>query len=127
MLNQLKKFKRLILTSTLTPKIFLISLALFFSSLAFAASLTVTWLDGRIPSHNSNFCKNSDGEFLMDKDSTEDPNDVAFSTDGLQVFSVNHKQESIRSKGNLSMNRLSRPFDMTSVISDQHTVAGNLI
>ena len=123
MLNQLKKFKRLILTSTLTPKIFLISLALFFSSLAFAASLTVTWLDGRIPSHNSNFCKNSDGEFLMNKDSTEDPYDVAFSTDGLQVFSVNHFQESVRSKGNLSMNRLTTPFDVTT---NKRTVFGDV-
>ncbi len=122
--SYLKKFKRLILISTLKPKAFLILFALFFSSLAFAATLTVTLLDGRIPSHNSNFCQNSDGEFVMNKDSTEDPYDVAFSTDGLQVFTVNHFQESVRGKGNLSMNRLSRPFDMTSVISDQHTATG---
>ena len=125
MLKQFKKFKRLILISTLKPKAFLILFALFFSSLAFAASLTVTWLDGRIPSHNSNFCQNSDGEFVMNKDSTEDPYDVAFSTDGLQVFSVNVKQSSAHSGyGNMNMNRLSRPFDMTSVISDQHTLPG---
>ena len=49
----------------------------------------------------------------MNKDSTEDPYDVAFSTDGLQVFTVNHFQESVRGKGNLSMNRLMEPFDVS--------------
>ena len=110
--SYLKKFKRLILISTLKPKAFLILFALFFSSLAFAATLTVTLLDGRIPTHNST-CKNSDNEFTMNKDSTEDPYDVAFSTDGLQVFTVNHFQESVRGKGNLSMNRLMEPFDVS--------------
>ena len=112
MLKQFKKFKRLILISTLKPKAFLILFALFFSSLAFAASLTVTWLDGRIPLHNST-CKNSAGEFIMSKDSTEDPYDVAFSTDGSQVFSVNVRQESVRGRGNLSMNRLMEPYDVS--------------
>ena len=81
MLKKFKKFKRLILIRTLKPKAFLILFALFFSSLAFAATTTVTWLDGRIPPHNSS-CQNSDGQFTMSKDSTEDPFDVAFSTDG---------------------------------------------
>ena len=112
MLKRFKKFKRLILTSTLKTKAFLILFALFFSSLAFAASLTVTWLDGRIPLHNST-CFNSGGEFQMANDSTEDPYDVAFSTDGLQVFSVNVFQESVRGRGNLSMNRLMEPFDVS--------------
>ncbi len=119
MLKQFKKFKRLILISKLKPKVFLILFALFFSSLAFAATLTVTLIDGRIPSHNSSFCKNSAGEYDLNKDSTEDPLDVAFSTDGLQVFSVNFSQSSAHSGyGNMNMNRLSKPFDMKSVISD---------
>ncbi len=120
MLKQFKKFKRLILKSTLKTKAFLILFALFFSSLAFAATLTVTLIDGRIPIHDTEIgssgvikCKNSAGEFDMDTDSTEDPLDVAFSTDGLQVFTVNFKQESIRGKGNLSMNRLMEPFDVS--------------
>ena len=121
MLKQFKKFKRLILKSTLKTKSFLILFALFFSSLAFAATLTVTRIDGRIPIHDtedppfSNIikCKNSAGEFDMDTDSTEDPLDVAFSTDGLQVFTANQKQESERGKGNLSMNRLMEPFDVS--------------
>ena len=49
----------------------------------------------------------------MANDSTEDPYDVAFSTDGLQVFSVNVFQESVRGRGNLSMNRLMEPFDVS--------------
>ncbi len=125
MLKQFKKFKRLILKSTLKSKAFLILFALFFSSLAFAATLTVTFLDGRIPSHNSGTCKSSEGfaantpEFdTLNVDSTEDPQDVIFSTDGLIVFTTNLSQLSVRTQGNLSMNRLSRPFDMTSVISD---------
>ena len=85
------------------PKAFFILLSLFFSSLAFAASLSVTWLDGRIPSHNSSFCKNSAGEYNLNKDSTEDPLDVAFSTDGLQVFSVNFSQSSAHSGYGLSL------------------------
>ena len=120
MLKQFKKFKRLILKSTLKTKAFLILFALFFSSLAFAATLTVTLIDGRIPIHDTEIgssgvikCKNSAGEFDMDTDSTEDPLDVAFSTDGLQVFTVNFKQESVRGKGNLSMNRLMEPFDVS--------------
>ena len=114
MLKQFKKFKRLILLSTLKPKAFLILFVLFFSSLAFAATLSVTWLDGRIPSHNSDFCKNSAGEYTLNKDTTEDPYDVVFSTDGLQVFSANFKQEQSHSKGNLSMNRLVTAFDVPS-------------
>ncbi len=124
MKNFNKKMQR-VFKGVIKPKIFLILFAFLFSSLAFAASLTVTWLDGRIPSHNSNFCKNSAGEYTLNKDSTEDPYDVAFSTDGLQVFSVNFNQSSAHSGyGNMNMNRLSRPFDMTSVISDQLTTPG---
>ena len=107
-----KKIKRLTLKNVLKPKTFLILISLFFSSLAFAAALSVKWLDGRIPLHNSP-CKNSGGEFQMLNDSTEDPYDVAFSSDGLQVFTVNQKQESVRGRGNLSMNRLMEPFDVS--------------
>ena len=45
----------------------------------------------------------------MSKDLTEDPYDVTFSTDGLQVFSVNYKQyKRLGERFNLSMNRLQR-------------------
>ena len=112
-----------IFKEVIRPKIFFL-FAFLFSSQAFA-ELSVTWLDGRIPAQNSNIleCRNSDDEFVMSKDSTEDPYDVAFSTDGLQVFSVNYKQESVRKEGNLSMNRLTTPFDVTT---NKRTVFGDV-
>ena len=124
-MKKLIKIKQSVFKGVIKPKIFLILFAFIFSSLAFAASLTVTFLDGRIPTHNSSTCTSSEGfaantpEFdTLNVDSTEDPQDVIFSTDGLIVFTTNLSQESPRKQGNLSMNRLSRPFDMTSVISD---------
>ena len=99
MLKRFKKFKRLILTSTLKTKAFLILFALFFSSLAFAATLTVTLTDGRIPIHDTRIggvakCKNSAGEFNMDKDSTEDPYDVALAQmDYKYLQQTNYKRK----------------------------------
>ena len=113
-MKNFNKIMQSIFKEVIRPKIFFL-FAFLFSSQAFA-ELSVTWLDGRIPAQNSNIleCRNSDDEFVMSKDSTEDPYDVAFSTDGLQVFSVNYKQESVRKEGNLSMNRLTTPFDVTT-------------
>ena len=110
----------------LKTKVFLILFSLFFSSIAYTATLTHTWLDGRIPSHNNSNCTSSAGD-VMDKDSTEDPLDVAFSTDGLIVFSVNYEQEADRSKGNLSMNRLSRAFDVSSSKRDNGDMSCDVI
>ena len=42
---------------------------------------------------------------------------LLFSTDGLIVFTTNFSQRG-KGQGNLSMNRLSKPFDMTSVRRD---------
>ena len=125
-MTDIKKIKKLIIKGVLKPKVFLILYGLFFSSLAYTATLTHTWLDGRIPAHNNSSCKSSDGD-VMDKDSTEDPMDVAFSTDGLMVYSANYSQESVRGKGNLSMNRLSRPFDMTSIKRDNGDMSCDVI
>ena len=112
-MKNLNKIRQSIFKGVIKPKIFLILFAFIFSSLAFAATLTVTWLDGRIPGGNAN-CKSFDNE-LMNQDSTEDPMDVAFSTDGLMVFSGNLNQDNVRAIGNLSMNRLGTAFDMTTV------------
>ena len=118
MLKQFKKFKRLILTSTLKPKAFLILFVLFFSTLVYAASTTVTWIDGRIPpGKGTTTCKSFDGD-LLNSDSTEEPTDVAFSSDGLKVFTTNKLQQQLRSVGNLSMNVLNTPFDVASVKTD---------
>ncbi len=118
MLKQFKKFKRLILISTLKPKAFLILFVLFFSTLVYAASTTVTWIDGRIPpGKGTTTCKSFDGD-LLNSDSTEEPTDVAFSSDGLKVFTTNKLQQQLRSVGNLSMNVLNTPFDVASVKTD---------
>ncbi len=50
------KFKRIfkdLKFGVLKPKAFIILFVLFFSSLAIAATLTVTWKDGRIPQGNA--------------------------------------------------------------------------
>ena len=107
MLKQSKKFERLILTSALKPKAFLILFSLFFSSLAFAAALIVTFDgDSRIPPKDAN-CFSSDlgsGTHQLNNDRTEDPMDVAFSEDGSKVFTVNTRMQGSL---NLSMNTLS--------------------
>ena len=96
MLKQLKKFERLILKNTLKPKAFFNFICIIFSSLAFAATLSVTWLDGRIPSHNSS-CKSFDGTYTMSLDSTEDPYDVAFSHRWItSIFSEHINGESFQ-------------------------------
>ena len=117
----LKKFYRDLKFGVLKPKIFIILFCLFFSSLAFAAALTVTWVDGRIPSGNGN-CTSSQTGATLGNDRTEDPHDVHFSDDGLQVFTANHNMQS---QLDLSMNRLSVPFDLTSVKTDNGSTVCN--
>ena len=114
MLEQFKKFKKLILIGTFKPKAFLILFALFFSTFAFAATLTVKWTDSRIPLGNA-ACTSSQTGYALNNDRTHDPSDVIFSDDGLQVFTANNNMQ-----GNLdlSMNRLSIPFELTSVKTD---------
>ena len=87
----MKNFKRLkikIFKGVIKPIEFLILFGLFFSSLAFAGTLTVTWEYGKIPGGNRHFeggnpgCTSSSNGRLLTKDRTEDPNDVAFSDEG---------------------------------------------
>ena len=73
-MKNLNKIKQSIFKGVIKPKIFLILFAFIFSSLAFAATLTVTFVDGRIPGGNVN-CTSFDGDAL-DQDSTEDPMDA---------------------------------------------------
>ena len=82
------KNKLLTIKGVLKPKVFLVLFSLFFSSLALAAALTVTWVDGRIPSGNANCTSSQTGASLVN-DRTTDPHDVQFSDDGLQVFTAN--------------------------------------
>ena len=100
-------------------KIFIILFGLFFSSLAIAAALTVTWVDGRIPQGLgvTTSCNSYDGDQL-NSDSTEDPTDVHFSDDGLMVFTTNTGQARWRSVGDLSMNILSSANELSSSKTD---------
>ncbi|MDC3100479.1 autotransporter outer membrane beta-barrel domain-containing protein [Candidatus Pelagibacter sp.] len=118
----MKNFKMLkikIFKGVIKPKEFLILFGLFFSSLAFAGTLTVTWEAGKIPGGNNHFeggnpgCRSSTNGELLDLDRTEDPNGVAFSDDGLTVFTSNATISKL-GDNHISQNRLDRPFDLTS-------------
>ena len=54
MLNLIKKSKKLIIKGALKLKVFLVLFSLFFSSLALAAPLSVTWKGALIPGGNNN-------------------------------------------------------------------------
>ena len=123
------KFKKIfkdLKYGVLKPKIFIILFGLFFSSIAIAATLTVTGLlTARIPPGDAN-CSNTNingnGTHSLGNDRTEDPEDVQFSEDGLQVFTINQNQQ----EGlDLNMNTLSRPFDLTSVDTSDEISANN--
>ena len=118
-----KKILKSVLKGSLKTNVFLILLGIFFSTLAFAAALTVTWEAAIIPGGNNNFnqsgnpnipfsCKSSQNGVALNLDRTEEPSDVAFSDDGFTVFTTNKKNAMA---GVLfSQNRLSRPFDISS-------------
>ena len=120
----MKNFKRLkikIFKGVIKPKEFLILFGLFFSSLAFAGNLTVTWEFGKIPGGTRHFelgrnfhvCRSSTNNGLLELDRTEDPTDVAFSDDGLTVFTSNFTPGKL-GNNEISQNRLDRPFDLSS-------------
>ena len=121
----LKRIFNNLIFGVLKPKIFIILFSLFFSSLVFAATLTVTGLlTARIPPGDAN-CSSSNisgkGTHNLSNDRTEDPEDVQFSDDGLRVFTINRAQQ----EGlDLSMNTLSVPFDLTSVDTSEE-ISGN--
>ena len=120
----MKNFKRLkikIFKGVIKPKEFLILFGLFFSSLAFAGNLTVTWEFGKIPGGTRHFelgrnyhvCRSSTNNGLLELDRTEDPTGVAFSDDGLTVFTSNFSPGKL-GNNEISQNRLDRPFDLSS-------------
>ena len=120
-----KKIYRDLKYGVLKPKIFIILFGLFFSSLAFAAALTVTNdQDDRIPPGDAN-CFTSDlgsGTHQLENDRTEDPMDVAFSEDGSKVFTVNTRQQDTV---NLNMNTLSIGFELNAVDTSDELGANN--
>ena len=115
-----KKILKSLLRGSLQTNVFLILLGIFFSTLAFAAALTVSFKGGLIPGGNNNFinpdspkCRSSTTNDLLTFDRTTDPSDVQFSDDGLIVFSTNMDTSGMQNN-TVSMNKLDRPFDIDS-------------
>ena len=82
-----------------------------------ARELNVRWVDGLIPggniAHDSLTCLASGNETALEKDRTEDPQDVVFSNDGLTVFTVNITTTNMDSN-TLSMNKVSEAFKVST-------------
>ncbi|MDA9188880.1 autotransporter outer membrane beta-barrel domain-containing protein [Candidatus Pelagibacter sp.] len=118
MFNLIKKSKKLIIKGALKLKVFLVLFSLFFSSLALAAPLSVTWKGALIPGGNNNGgpgdCTATTNGVALDQDRTQDPYDVVLSNDGLQVFTANRAGDGSNSIDNnqLSMNRLGTPNEI---------------
>ena len=94
---KLKRIFKSLLNGSLKTNAFLISFGIFFSTLAFAAALTVTWLSSHMgPKPTGLGCfthPNEDhpsGE-LINSDGSQEPEDLAFSNDGLLYFTANGK------------------------------------
>ena len=117
MLNLIKKSKKLIIKGALKPKVFLVLFSLFFSSLALAAPLSVTWKGGLIPGGNEQSglnCTATTNGVALDLDRATAPHDVVLSDDGLQVFTANRSGDGSNNIDNnqLSMNRLGTPNEI---------------
>ncbi|MDA9136747.1 autotransporter outer membrane beta-barrel domain-containing protein [Candidatus Pelagibacter sp.] len=112
----LRKNKELIIKGVLKPKVFLVLFSLFFSSLALAAALSVTWKGALIPGGNLHGgpgnCTATINGVALQQDRTQDPHDVVFSDDGLQVFTVNKSSDGAIDSNHLSMNRLGTPNEI---------------
>ena len=121
-MNQ-KKLYRDLKFGVLKPKIFIILFCLFFSSLAFAAALSVTWLSSHMGGNpTGKGCKthpNADhpsGELIV-TDGAQEPEDVAFSNDGLTYFIANKNM--INPNGyDITVYKLTSPFDLNTLLND---------
>ena len=119
----LKKILRSVLKGSLKTNAFLISFGIFFSTLTFAAALTVTWLSSHMgPKPTGLGCfthPNEDhpnGE-LINSDGSQEPEDLAFSNDGLTYFVANKNM--IDPTGyDIVMYKLTVPFDLNTMRND---------
>ena len=119
----MKKFKKLIIKSTLKPKVFLVLFSLFFSSLALAAALTVTWLSSHLGGNPSGQgclthpnLEHPSGELIV-SDGAQEPVDVAFSNDGLTYFIANKNM--VDPAGyDIVVYKLTSPFDLNTLVND---------
>ena len=118
---KLKKIFKSLLKGSFKTKAFLISFGIFFSTLAFAAALTVTWLSSHMgPNLTGLGCythPNSEhpGGELISNDGSEEPTDIAFSNDGMTYFTANKKMQG---GYDISMYKLTVPFDLNTLRND---------
>ena len=119
----IKKTKKLIIKNSIKPKVFLVLFSLFFSSLALAAALTVTWLSshmGNRPLGQGCFTHpnldHPSGEEIA-SDGAQEPEDVAFSNDGLTYFIANKNM--VDPAGyDITVYKLTSPFDLNTLVND---------
>ena len=92
-------------------------ISIFISNFGVARELNVTWFDSLIPggnkAHATLTCESSQTETALENDRTEDPEDVAWSDDGLTVFTVNRTRNKLENHS-LMMNKVAVPFKVTS-------------
>jgi hypothetical protein len=120
---KLKKIFKSLLKGSFKTKAFLISFGIFFSTLAFAAALSVTWLSrhmGGNPASIGLTCyahpnsEHPDPE-IISADGAQDPTDIAFSNDGLTYFTAN---QAMQSGYDITMYKLTSPFDLSTLRND---------
>ena len=112
-----------IFKGVIKPKIFLILFTFFFSTLAFAATLSVTWKSrhmGGNPDFIGLTCyahpnsEHPDPE-IISADGAQDPTDIAFSNDGLTYFTANI---AMQDGYDVTMYKLTTPFDLSTRRND---------
>ena len=110
-INIKKTFKSL-KTGVLSTNIFFFLIGLYFSSIAFAAILTVTAIDHRIPAGAPGCFSSQRTNKELNHDRTEDLRDVIWSHDGTMVFTIN---KIMQHELDLSMNKVRDPFELATV------------
>ena len=95
-------------------------ISIFISNFVVARELNVRWFDGLIPggnkAHDTLTCvpSRAGAAFPLEQDRTEHPVDVAWSDDGLTVFTVNEDDRGDMNSHQVSMNKVAEPFVVTS-------------
>ncbi len=95
-------------------------ISIFISNFVLARELNVRWFDGVIPggniAHDTLTCvpSRAGAAFPLEKDRTEHPVDVAWSDDGLTVFTVNEDDRGDMNSHPVSMNKVAVPFTVTT-------------
>ena len=93
-------------------------ISIFDSTFVVARELNVRWFDGVIPggniAHGTLTCTSSRAGTALERDRTEHPVDVAWSDDGLTVFTVNEDDRGDMNSHQVSMNKVAEPFVVTS-------------